>query len=382
MSSPDVLDPSISARDDVRTRVLILTASVGAGHDRPARWLRAQLEHERPGEVEVLIEDCLPAMGRAVWAFSEAAPRVVFYRARWVWDLAYWMFTARSPVRSAGQRLLTRVGGPGLLRLIERARADVVVSVYPQASEVLARLRLSGRLTAPVVAGITDVAGLDYWAHRGIDVHLVSQPEAIDEVRRVAGASCAVHAVRGFTDPAFYTPRSRDESRAALGLEHAAKVVLVSGGGWGVGDIEGSVEVALTLDPPVEVVALTGLNERLRARLESRFRDEPRVRVEGFTERMADWLAAADAIVHSTGGLTAYEALLRGCPMVSYGWGRGHIRKHNEAFRRHGLATVAETRPQLRKALTDALVGGRAPRAAFDRLPSAASFVLALADAR
>jgi processive 1,2-diacylglycerol beta-glucosyltransferase len=363
------------------TRVLILTASVGAGHDRPARWLRVQLEEERPG-VEVLVEDCLPAMGRTIWAFSEAAPRIVFYRVRWLWDLAYWVFTAPSPVRSAGQRLLTQVGGPGLLRLIERARPDVVVSVYPQASEVLARLRLSGRLDRPVVACITDVAGLDYWAHRGIDVHLVSQPEAIDEVRRVAGATCTVHAVRGFTDPRFYAPRSRDDSRDALGLPHDERIVLVSGGGWGVGDLEGAVEVALTLDPPVRVVALTGLNQRLQTSLEARFGDDALVRVEGFTEQMADWLAAADAVIHSTGGLTAYEALLRGCPMVSYGWGRGHIRKHNEAFRRHGLATVAATRPQLQRALADALARGPMPTAPVDGLPTAASFVLAAGDAR
>ena len=76
------------------------------------------------------------------------------------------------------------------------------------------------------------------------------------------------------------------------------------------------------------------------------------------------------------------EALLRGCPVVSYGWGRGHIRKHNEAFRRFGLAEVAGTRAELRAALERALERGRIDVDGYDGLRSAASFVLAAGDAR
>src|SRR5207253_47642 len=138
--------------------------------------------------------------------------------------------------------------------------------------------------------------------------------------------------------------------RAALGIEAGAKLVVVSGGGWGVGDVDGAIDEGLTIQGTM-VACLTGRNESLRSALAARFAGNPRVRVEGFTEVMADWLAAADVLVHSTGGLTVLEALLRGCPVVSYGWGRGHIRKHNEAFRRFGLAEVAGTRAELRAAL-------------------------------
>jgi UDP-N-acetylglucosamine:LPS N-acetylglucosamine transferase len=362
----------------VPLNVLILTASVGEGHDRPARWLAEQLRTERPDAL-VLVEDCMPAMGRVVWALSEAAPRVVFYRLRWLWDFGFWFFT--SPLtRGVTQWFLMRLGGRGILGLVERARADVVVSVYPQATEVLSRLRHSGRLGVPVIAGITDVAALAYWAHPGADVHLVTQPESIAEVRRIAGSDAEVYTVRGFTDPAFYEPRAKDEARRALGLPLEGNVVLVSGGGWGVGDIGGAVAEALE-GPGVElVVCLTGRNDELRAAVQARFSDEPRVRVEGFSEQMPDWLAAADVLIHSTGGLTVLEALLRGCPVVSYGWGRGHIRKHNQAFRRFGLAEVADDRAQLRAALARALAGGRAVTS-LGELRSAASYVLAAGDA-
>ena len=152
-------------------------------------------------------------------------------------------------------------------------------------------------------------------------------------------------------------------------------------GGWGVGDMEGAISASLSIDAAT-VVCLAGRNDELRAALGQRFAGEPRVRIEGFTEVMGDWLAAGDALVHSTGGLTVFEAYLRGCPVISYGWGRGHIRKHNAAFRQYGLAQVAATRAGLRAALERALSGGRTEPSGFDHLDSAASFVLALADAR
>jgi UDP-N-acetylglucosamine:LPS N-acetylglucosamine transferase len=364
----------------VPVRVLILTASVGEGHDRPAYWLAEQLRTEQPDAI-VVIEDSLAAMGKFVSTVSESAPRVVFHRFRWLWDLGFWAFTGPAPVRAVVQRILVRFGGPGLLRVVERVRPDVIVSVYPQATEVLARLRRTGKVRVPVVAGITDVAALDYWASPGADVHLVTQPEAIDEVRRIAGGRAEVHTVTGFTDPAFYTPRPRAEARAALGIDAGATLVIVSGGGWGVGDVGGAIEEALAV-PGTTVVCLTGRNDELRASLETRFAAEPRVRVEGFTELMADWLAAADVLVHSTGGLTVLEAILRGCPVVSYGWARGHIRKHDEAFLRYGLADVAHTRDELRAAIERALAQGRTETAGFDGLQSAASLVLAAGDAR
>jgi processive 1,2-diacylglycerol beta-glucosyltransferase len=99
--------------------------------------------------------------------------------------------------------------------------------------------------------------------------------------------------------------------------------------------------------------------------------------VWGFTERMSDLLAAADALIHSTAGLTVLEAIVRGCPTISYGWGRAHIRANNEAFQRFGLAEVAIDRSALATALRRALAARPEPNPFLAELPSAASVVLA-----
>jgi len=357
-------------------RVLILTASVGEGHDRPAQTLADQLREEEP-RVDVVIADGLTAMGRVVITVSESAPRVVFYRFDWVWDLGFWAFARFPPTRRLTQRLLMRLGAGGILRLISTHRPDVVVSTFPHTTEILGRLRRSGRLDIPVCAAVTDLSALWYWATPGADIHLITHPESVEEIRTIAGASTRVHCVTGLTDRAFLEHLPQTDARRALGLPAGGAIVLVSGGGWGVGRLDTAVEAALGLQEVSAVVCLCGRNDGLRERLQDRFGAEPRVRIEGFTEQMADWLAAGDALVHSTAGLTIFEALIRGCSPISFGWGRGHIRMNNAAFRRFGLATVAQTRAELASALAGALETRPAPDLTYAERVSAAAIVLA-----
>ncbi len=359
-------------------RVLILTASVGEGHDLPARTLAAQLRAESP-TVEVVVADGLEPMGKLVKAISADAGRIVFFRFLWVWDLGFWFFAQARPTRWFSQTLLTRIGGPGLVKLIDGIRPDVIASTYPNTTEVLGRLRRRGRIEIPVCAAITDLAALDYWASPGVDVHLITHPESIDEVLRVAGPNARVSCVHGLTAPEFLVPLDAAVARAQLDLPAEGKVVLVSGGGWGVGDVGGAVDEALRLEDVSQVVCLCGRNELLRTSLEARFMTG-RVRVEGFTDRMPEWMAAADVLVHSTGGLTVLEALMRGLPAISYGWGRGHVRVNNAAYRRFGIADVVSTKDELLPAIRRALDRGRTSVDGFRSLPSAASVVLAAAE--
>ena len=82
---------------------------------------------------------------------------------------------------------MRKLGSRGVLRLVNEVSPDVVVSVYPTTTEVLGGLRRSGRLDVPVVAAITDLAMMHYWAAPGIDLHLITHPESAAEVQQVAG---------------------------------------------------------------------------------------------------------------------------------------------------------------------------------------------------
>ena len=358
-------------------RVLVLTASVGEGHDLPARVLADDL---RARGAEVVVADGLDEMGGLLTAAAEGGMRVTYGSGRmlWLFDLQYLLFARVAPTRALGQQIMYRLGGTRLLRFVLALEPDVVVSTYPGVTEVLARLRRSGRLKLPVASAITDLSSLRYWAARGIDLHLLTQPESEPEVRRIAGSRTRIATVRGLNDPRFLAPPAPAEARASLDLPEGP-LVAVSGGGWGVGDLEGAVRAALSVDG-VTVLALCGRNEAKHAYFEHVFTNEPRVRVLGFVDDMTTLLSASDVLVHSTAGLTVLEAYLVGCRPISYGWGVGHIRLNNRAFARHGIAQVVGSLEELPVGIRAALAQPREPHYAdFATLPLAADAVLELA---
>ena len=87
-------------------------------------------------------------------------------------------------------------------------------------------------------------------------------------------------------------------------------------------------------------------------------------------------MAAADAMVHATAGLTVLEAHIRGCPVVSYGFSAGHLRANNAAFERFGLAEVARSEHELESVLRHVTRERRSPDSSFASLPSIASRAL------
>ncbi len=357
-------------------RVLIVSASIGEGHDLPARILAQALE-DRGAHAPIV--DGLAEAGRVANRLAGAATSYDTRLGNLAFDAGHRLVSEWRLTRGASAYAVHVLGRRGLQAAVERAQPDVVVSTYPGATESLGRLRSAGALEMPVVSAITDLASLRYWAHPGVDLHLLTHPESEAEVRAVAGPITRIVTVHGLTRAAFRTPPVPSTARTRLGLPGEGSMVVVSGGGWAVGDLEGAVTAALGAEAGI-VIALCARRDDVRARLSARFAAHPPVQVWGFTERMPEVLAAADVLVHSTAGLTVLEAMASGCRTISYGWGYGHIRSNNRAYERFGLAEVAPSRQALEAALRRLL---RAPRAEpyQPELPQAADLILELAQA-
>jgi len=359
--------------EERQPRVLVLTADIGEGHDLPARIIKADLEEEMP-EATVEIDNGLEAMGKLLSAVVRGGSRFTFRWAHWLFDIQYWLITKFAPTRWLAHHLMYLFGARGLMKMIERHDPDVVISTYPGTTAVLGMLRENRRLAIPVQSAITDLAGLRYWVHPGVDMHYVTHPESIEEVEKLAGPA-SVEWTRPPISRDFLMPRTRRDAREALGLPAHDRIVLVSGGGWGIGDLEGAIDSALKGDDTY-VVCITGRNEGARERLEQRFSDSERVQIVGFTEQMSDWMAAADAMIHATAGLTVLEAHIRGCPVVSYGFNAGHLRANNAAYDRFGLAEVARSEHELESVLRHVTRERQSPDSSFASLPSIASRAL------
>jgi UDP-N-acetylglucosamine:LPS N-acetylglucosamine transferase len=359
-------------------RVLILSADVGESHAAMATALARGLER-MPEVSSVRVRSDFEVLGAPLGALLPRGFDYHLGRVQWSYDLAYRLFTGLAPARRAGEYALYRLGGGPLERTIASHDPDVVVSVYPVMNPVLSHLRAAGRLRCPVALMVGPLGGLGFWIQPHADLHLLHYAQAAPAVERIAGPGRAL-TVAPLVREEFLRPGSRAQARAALGIAAQERIVLVSGGGWGAGDLAGALEAALSL-PGVRAIAVAGRNEELREELQRRFAAEARVEVLGFTERMRELLWAADAFVTATAGLSVIEARLCRCATVCFGFQVGHVRDNTAALARAGLARRASTPAELAGALRDAITGGQPPPWPLEGVPSAAEAVVQLARA-
>lgn len=332
-------------------RVLILTAAIGGGHEAAAAALKAELE--RAGHVAIMTDGLRPLSPLLDWMMRDTYT-VQLDRAPSSLDLVFVAFTNR-PIAALVRRAVGGLFGGRLLRLIMAHRADLVVSAFPLLSAALGELRRSGRLRVPVVVLASDYGVHALWTAPCIDLHLVPCCRSAQVAERAGGRALPV---RLPVAPAFRDPPNRAEARACLGLPPDGFLALITGGSWGVGNLEGAARIAL--EAGAHAVIATGGNEPLRAMLLCRFADEPRVHVLGWVEQMPALLRAADCLIQNAGGMTCVEAVEVRLPIIFFEPIPGHGVFNARVMEEASAALWPRNADALRCLLVGA-VTGRAP---------------------
>ncbi len=316
--------------------MLVVSASMGGGHDGAARELCRRLA-ERGWQARMVdFLQASPVCGRLLrWGYTaelRAAP--------WTYEATYRVW-AQSFLARPLVVVLALAFGRRMRRWAAELGADAVVTTYPLASVALGHDRQRGRLAVPVVTFVTDFAVHPLWVHPGVDLNLCVHQQAADQAARATGRPA--RAPGPLVAEAFRRPSmSRSQARAAFGLPPDARVVLVVAGSWGVGELEETFDSILASGRYLPV-AVCGANERLRRRLVSRHQGV----ALGWTDQMATLMVAADVLVENAGGLTCMEAFSVGLPVVSFRPIPGHGRQNALEMDKAGVSVFVSAPGQL-----------------------------------
>ena len=296
-------------------RVVVVSAAVGAGHDGPADEIAHRL---RARGHQVARRDGLSilplGLGRALREAYLAQLRV----APTSWAAVLAACAGGRPaagIHHALDRLTDRTAA-----LVGGGPTAAVVSTYPLVSQLLGRLRVQGRLDAPVLSYLTDAAVHPLWHHPGVDAVLAPHQLLAAQLRAFAPETpvlqCAPAVASRFTAP---VPAGRVAAiRGRLGVPEGRRIALVTSGSTGSGDVRASAADIAALD--VVPVVACGRNAALRRRVE-RLGAGP---VLGWIDDMPSLLAAADVVVQNAGGLACWEALVARRPVVTHRALPGH----------------------------------------------------------
>jgi len=300
-------------------RILVLSASVGAGHLRAAQAVELALKELAPDatiqNIDVL--DFTNAAFRRVYAQSyldlvNRAPHLLGY--------FYDLLDKQPKKRGASDKLRMLIQKLNLRKFMTFLREepwDIIVNTHFLPAEMIASLRRKRVIKTPQFTVTTDFETHRLWVNQPCDHFFTATEEGAINLAHW-GIPSSIITVTGIPiHPSFSRPPDRSTCLAKHGLKGDRPVILQLAGGFGVGPIEELFHAVLSVDTPIELVVVTGRNEKLRKKLaEQEKHPLHRVHAVGFTNEMHELMMAADLVMTKPGGLTTSEALACGAAMV------------------------------------------------------------------
>jgi processive 1,2-diacylglycerol beta-glucosyltransferase len=303
-----------------KPRVLLLSASSGAGHVRAAQALEKAFADRGDCVVEHI--DTIHYVSQLFKGIYDKTYISMVRRAPELMGLVY--DGTDKPWKNQRPRLaVDRLNSVRMIRMLKRVQPDLCIATHFLAAEIIAWLIAKEKLRAHNAIVVTDYDVHALWLCKTVDRYFVALEESAEYLARIGVPREKIRITGIPVDPLFAKPLERAQARRALQLEPSATSLLISAGGYGIGPIEQLVRDLVALQSPWQIVAIAGKAEKVRKRLEEIARTAgnlasgaPRLVAIGFTKEMDKYMAAADLLVGKAGGLTTSEALARHLPMA------------------------------------------------------------------
>lgn len=328
-------------------RVLVLSASVGAGHLRAAQAVELALREVVP-QATVRNVDVLELTnaafrqlyGRFYLDLVNKAPHV----------LGYFYDLMDQPSRSGKNRTdrlrlaVEKLNLRKFIQLLKDEPWDLVINTHFLPAEILASLRRKGELALPQTTATTDFETHRLWVNQPCDRYFTATAEGARYLQHW-GVPAGDILVTGIPiHPAFAKPKDRGECLMRHGLTGDRPIILQLSGGFGVGPIAKLYRALLDIARPIELVTIAGRNEAVRQELAS-IEVPPRhgSKIMGFTDQIDELMAVADVVVSKPGGLTTSEVLARGAVMAIVNPIPGQESRNSDYLLENGAAIKVNT---------------------------------------
>ena len=294
---------------------LIVTASIGAGHNRAAEAIGNEIKGRYP-QAGVHIVDFMSTKTAYLNGFLKDAYLKMLRLVPDVYEFLYGFSAGRVQGLSI-QSLLALAMKSDMQSLIRRYEADVVICTHPFPCAAAAYLKKTGQADIVLAGAITDFAVHQLWVYRQVDLYFVGNERLKRELEgrgieagKVFATGIPIHA-------SFNKPCDRAALFRQFGFADNTPVLLIMGGGLGLGGVECALSSLEALRRPVQIFVVAGENQRLWANLQKRAASSKnKIQVWGFSQRIQELMAVSTLLITKPGALTVSEAMAMELPMV------------------------------------------------------------------
>jgi processive 1,2-diacylglycerol beta-glucosyltransferase len=368
-------------------RVLVLSASAGAGHLRAAEAIEKAIQI-RGAASDVQHLDVLKYTNKV---FRHLYSKAYIDLVNNAPEVLGWLYDhlddprKNDPVRAAFDRL----NANPFIKYLRQYQPDLAICTHFLPAGIISSLKGERKVKVLNTVVVTDFDVHAMWLCRHVEQYFVALEETKVHLKAL-GVPQSLVTVSGIpVDPVFIESKNPRTIRRQFGLDPDRFTILVSAGGFGVGPVGNMMQALSRISRPVQVVAVCGRNRALETQLRADAKTLSRrsavsFTILGFTTDMDELITAADLFVGKPGGLTTSEVLAKSVPMVVINPIPGqeernadHLLEQGAAIRCNNLPTLAykidaliETPAKLASMRENAQMMGK-PDAAFlivDRL--------------
>ena len=363
-------------------KILVSYATAGVGHKRAALSIREALEELSPGDAEISIIDSLNYTNDFFrWSYLKGFVFLV-NRLPVLWGVGYYITDNYyvNAVLSGISRLSNWINSKKLREYLIATQPDVIVSAHFYLSEVVADLKRKKLLRSQLVTIVTDYILHAWWVAPETDIYVVGSEHAKQDLLRWKTDPEKIKVLGIPVAPVFCKRFEQKGLRERLGIPDGMMAVLVLGGGYGIGPIEGIVKALDSVDLPLQIIAVCGFNDELKARLELlRPNLKHAMQTFGFIYNVNEYMEAADLLISKSGGITTAECLSKDLPMLvispiigqetrncDFMTGAGAAMKIDGIPKIRGVIEEIAAHPEIAEKMKKAIRAIRKPAASYD----------------
>lgn len=296
--------------------ILILSGSTGEGHNSCAKAIKEKFE-SNSHSCEII--DSFIFFSHFIARVISAGHSFMYRYTPFIFRFGYAFFEKHSKIYSGSSPIdsLFNLGGIKLANYINNNKFDIIICTH--AFSVFMLTKAEKYMThKPKTAFVATDFTCSPTAEKGnADMFFIPHESLCDEFADLGIDRNKLIPVGIPVRTSFYQNIDKQIAKTQVGINPDNKHLLIMCGSMGCGPIINTTKLlAKQVDDSTEITVICGKNKSLFRKLNFFHRNNPRVHISGFTDKISLYMDSADVYMTKPGGISLSEGTVKKVPMV------------------------------------------------------------------
>lgn len=295
--------------------ILVVTASMGSGHNKAANAVAEAIKRKYPVNKINVID----FMSTETAYFNSLVKDIylkMLDHTPSVYEFFY-KFTSDSTKGSTIQSVFAHAMKKDMRELIKKYEANMVICTHPFPCAAASYLKQTGEINIPLITVMTDFCVHQFWLYKNIDIYFTANDLLKKEMVNQGLLEERIFVTGIPVGYNFRVDYNRDDLLAKFKLEKDKPVALIMGGGLGLGGVKNALCQLERLKKDIQILVITGANVALWSEMnEYAQHSKHKIFVWGYSHNIQEFMSVATFLISKPGALTISEALTRELPMI------------------------------------------------------------------